>query len=150
MQSCVVCKVCSMMEVRGTHRDSMVGMLMCYCFSANTAGCVRSDWQLKLYLSLVCEIARTTGKLPYHVGRVMTCQRTKKIATCCAMCAISKWIMTQPGDIRNFHDCIKAFGHGRACYSGQVSCCDVRKKRARMREHDPFRKCATGRCRTQT
>ena len=73
-------------------------------FSANTAGCVRSHWLLKLYLSLVCEIARTTGSIPNNVGRGVTCQRTKKVATGCAMCAISKWMVTQPGDNGNFHD----------------------------------------------
>ena len=92
------------MEVAAVIVTAWLVDAMCYCFSANTAGCVRSDWQLKLYLSPVCAVARTTGRMSDNVGCVMTRQRTKKVATCCAMSAISEWMVTQPGDIGNFHD----------------------------------------------
>ena len=98
----------------------------------------------------LCNIrAATEYRSPEHVGRVMTCQRTKKVAARCVTCAIFHEIVTPSGANGYFQDWIEAFGHFRACCSDQLSCCDVRSIRARMREYDPFRKCATGLCRTQ-
>ena len=58
-------------------------------------------------------------------------------------------IVTPSGDIGNVQDWIEDFGHLRVCCSDPFSCSHVRRIRARMREYDPFLRCATGLCRTQ-
>ena len=58
----------------------------------------------------LCNIrAATEYRAPEHVGRVMTCKRTKNVAARCVMCATFHSIVTQSGDIGNFQDWTEAF-----------------------------------------
>ena len=77
---------------RGSHRNSMVDA---HVFGSSLRNCcVLAVWLDVETLPLtcvristncsVCHIrAATEYRAPYHVGRVMTCQRTKNTVTCC-------------------------------------------------------------------
>ena len=66
--------------------------------------CVRNSTNCSL-----CNIrAATEYRAPEHVGRVMTCPRTKNVAARCVMFAIFHWIVTQFGDDGHFQDWIEA------------------------------------------
>ena len=102
MQSCVVvCRVRSMMEVAAVivtaclvdaHALALLpghcGVLAVWLgVKTLPMTCVRNGTNCS-----VCNIRSATGyRAPCHVGRVMTCQRTKKVGPCCVHVRRGNW-----------------------------------------------------------